>query len=257
MSDRVRPRWTQSRWGVPVLGILLLFNLLLFVANQRDLLSILAALPQPVATLIAGIVGLGTIAWQTRRGFQNLIASQEHRATLDRDARIHQSELADEQAQRQTDRETKVLAASVHAELFALHRQVHNTIQSIVVQKHMYEKLLQAKSTSLFEYRFPRFRTTVFDENISKIGLLGPSIAGDVISVYATLRVELEPAVLKDAPADIMISLLEGLLETYRDLGGEIVHVGGRLSHVQFGNPDPGTLVDFRLKRDAAKARAK
>ena len=57
----------------------------------------MSQIPQPVATMVAGIVGLGVVAWQARLGFSNLVRSQENRAALDRDARTHQAELTREQ----------------------------------------------------------------------------------------------------------------------------------------------------------------
>jgi hypothetical protein len=50
-------------------------------------------LDQGTATLLGAIIGLSIVARQARRGFTNLVRSQAHQAQIDRDARLHQSEL--------------------------------------------------------------------------------------------------------------------------------------------------------------------
>ncbi|MBB3020655.1 hypothetical protein FHR70_003741 [Microvirga lupini] len=246
------PLWVRTRFTALVLGALLFINLLLFVSNEATVANTLARLPQPIATLIAGIVGLGTIAWQTRRGFQNLIASQEHRAELDRAARLHQAELTDLQSEKQSDRQRRTLAAAIHAELIALLPQVHNTQQYLLLQQHIFLEMAKIDKDKKTDFRLPQFRTTVFESALPNIGMLGPSTAGDVISVYSLLRLNMDPPVIKDSPVQFLASLVESLTKTYSNLGGEIVHVGSRLTHVQFGTADPGTLYDFRKQRDGA-----
>jgi hypothetical protein len=74
-----------------------------------------------LATLIGSLIGLSVIGWQTRRGFKNLIASQEHRAEKEREARARDA------SNEQSEREKKALAAALAGELYSLWRQVRNT----------------------------------------------------------------------------------------------------------------------------------
>ncbi len=55
-----------------------------------DILAGLAATPQPVATIIAAVLGFGVIAWQARLGFNALIKAQDHRAAIEERARRNQ-----------------------------------------------------------------------------------------------------------------------------------------------------------------------
>jgi hypothetical protein len=49
-------------------GFLLFLNLLFLVAPADVLIRNPSAFPQGLATLIGGIIGLSTIAWQTKKG---------------------------------------------------------------------------------------------------------------------------------------------------------------------------------------------
>lgn len=78
--------------------VLLVTTLFLFVLNVFFFSGPLAAfLPwansigSGLATLIGSVIGLSVIAFQTRQGFKNLIASQEHRADKEREARADQA----------------------------------------------------------------------------------------------------------------------------------------------------------------------
>jgi hypothetical protein len=60
-----------------------------FISTELSLRS----LDQGWATLIAGLLGFGAIAFQTSRGFENLRQSAAEQAEANRDAREHQADL--------------------------------------------------------------------------------------------------------------------------------------------------------------------
>src|SRR4051812_34519453 len=94
---------------------------------MRRLLSDVSAIPPGAWTFMGAVIGFSAVAWQTRRGFKNLIASQEHRGELDRVARADQARLVEEGKLADQNREAKVIAAAIHAELIGLLAAVHNS----------------------------------------------------------------------------------------------------------------------------------
>lgn len=121
--------------AIPALIFLNLFQLLFPI---HGLIAAFREFPTSLSTLIAGLIGLGTIAWQTKQGFRNLIASQEHRATLDREARREQAAIQEDLRQREFDRERRTLAAALQGELAALLDAAHRTAQFLRVQSIIY-----------------------------------------------------------------------------------------------------------------------
>ena len=113
---------------------LLVATLVLFVINVFFFSGPLSAffaransITPGLATLIGSLIGLSVIGWQTRRGFKNLIASQEHRAEKEREARADQARIERDASNEQSEREKKALAAALAGELYSLWRQVRNT----------------------------------------------------------------------------------------------------------------------------------
>jgi hypothetical protein len=234
------------------LALLLLGHVLLFVEGPGKALELLAKLPAPIATMITGIVGLGTIAWQTRIGFRNLIDSQEHRAKLDREARRDQASINRDEKQREVDRDKQLVASALHAELIGLLPRVQQMQQWLSIQRAVMKQMGSHKTT----FRLPRYNVPVYDHNLSKIGLLGPSVGGDVIQVYSNAvavgEYNKDTHQITDTPANMLVPIVESMVEAYENWTGEIVHVAQRLMHVQgFRQDDPGTLFTFRKARDA------
>jgi len=142
----------------------------------------------PFATLIGAVLGLSVIAWQTRRGFRNLIASQEHRATMERGARADQARIEREVLAEQVEREKRALAASLAGELTSLWYQVRNVQYLPVAQSVLLEAMMEDGTTRKQEFVLPigKFRVPIYEANISKLGLLGASLAGDVARVFSS-----------------------------------------------------------------------
>jgi hypothetical protein len=107
--------------------VLLVATLVLFVVNVFFFSGPLSAffawansITPGLATLIGSLIGLSVIGWQARQGFKNLIASQEHRAEKEREARVDQARIERNATDAQSERERKALAAALAGELYSL-----------------------------------------------------------------------------------------------------------------------------------------
>jgi len=238
-------------------GFALLFlNIILFTSYQ-PIASL--KIDSGIATLVGAIVGLCVVAWQTSRGFQNLIKSQENQAQLARDARLHQVELDEQKAARAETRAKQVLVAALWAEVAALHRQAHEARSSSLMMKAVAEsmkrdRILNTSST----IGFSAFDAPIFRSNIQNLGLLGASLASDVVSVTSRANGQPIKVTLETPPSyDLLISIYTGNAETMEDWREDLKHVANRLSAAMNGSADPGTLQEDKKRRGAAKKSAK
>jgi len=232
-------------WATAILAALLFLNLLLFVVNENEIIQVLAKLPQPIATLVAGIVGLGVVGWQTRRGFENLIKSQEHRAKLDEEARLHQASLAEIQKDKEIERNRKMLAGALRAELVAGMSTVSQYRQLFAVQAQFYKRYPEHRGKVMVG----TFSAPIYKANIGRLELLGPSIAADVIMVFSKTNVEVDTESLPEADGSILASLYQNAAESQKEWLDDICHVCERLKSIEFGSPDPGILIQARQAR--------
>ncbi len=105
-------------------------------------------------------------------------------------------------------------------------------------------------------FSLPTYEVPVFDANIAKLGLLGASLAGDVVQVYAMAKSKGPSTESAKAFPELVSKFYRGVVETHKVWSEEIVHVGSRLSHAQFGGTDPGTLYDLRQRKEREKKDA-
>lgn len=228
--------------------ILLFFNLLFLVRPVHELLSNPSSIPQGLATLIGAVVGLCTIAWQTNRGFKNLIASQEHRAELDRQALKDKSEL--DQRAKQADRhhEARVVAAALNAELNYIIGLIDAVRENYSSEARNFRNLAAKNPASTVKVTFTDWKTPIYDENIKRLGLLGWSLAGDVVEVYSltTIKSSGKPTEL---PARSAAFLYEAFAHQYGDWRLDMIHVAQRLGCFQHEQDDPGALAAAREAR--------
>jgi hypothetical protein len=214
-------------------------------------------LPTGWAALMGALLGLSAIAWQTHRGFRNLIASQQHqaeldreamheRAELDKDARLHQAALQRQAQAENREDEKKVLAAALHGELLASITRLSNTRQWLELLLVTAGELAKSGGSLQAPLKIPRVPTPVYDANIAKMGLLGASIVADVAEVYGILQAELE---WTQPNANLAKILVKGVIDTMPDRISDILHVGSRLMAIQYGTEDPGLLSANRKSR--------
>ncbi len=117
------------------------------------------------------------------------LSAQENQAKLERDARIHQHELNQSTFENNNTRERNVLVAALWAEVYSLHSQVSDAQTSAWMMKTVYEQMKkQNLVSSVKEISFPVFDAPIFKANISKLGMLGASIAADVVLVASRAK---------------------------------------------------------------------
>ncbi|KAB2919955.1 MAG: hypothetical protein F9K29_03610 [Hyphomicrobiaceae bacterium] len=80
-SIRVRLR-RLLKWDTLAIANVVLLICLLVLLARVNILAGLRNIPPTVVTLLVALVTFSGVAWQTNRGFRNLIASQEHRAKI-------------------------------------------------------------------------------------------------------------------------------------------------------------------------------
>jgi hypothetical protein len=239
--------------------LLLAVNVFFFAGPFSAFLSWANRITPGLATLIASLVGIAVIGWQTRRGFKNLIASQEHRAEKERDARVDQARIDKELRDEDIARERTALIAALIGELMSLWHQANRSRGLLVLQtgllKMMEEGGVREHTTSIITYPY---NLPIFEANISKLGLLGASIASDVARVVSRAPgLASSPTALK-ADMRVWITTYEAIREGTEEWMEDIVHVYMRLGSLQSDTPDPGPLSEMeRLRAEKKKEKSK
>jgi hypothetical protein len=171
------------------LKVLLVTNAILLAFNIFLLVSIYAIpswkIDSGIATLVGAVIGLCVVAWQTSRGFRNLIKSQESQAQIDRIARIHQAEIdKDAEGQARTRARTSLLVG-LRAEMVHLHAKMLNSEDLAQRLQKSFEKYPPNQVSATNKLEFDTFHAQVFEANINNLGLLPISLASDIICVLA------------------------------------------------------------------------
>lgn len=197
------------------------------------------------ATLCGAIIGLAIIGQQTRKGFGNLIRSQNLQAELDREARLHKADIerAAEEAKRKNDRD--VLLSAMWAESVTVWKQVVSAennarIFGIMHEGFHKERMPVIESTKIV---FPKITAPVFIANISSLGLLGSSLAADVVAVLS--RADGQGLNMNAAPAlghQMIQKIYEANSESMKHWRQDLYHVAIRIDAILNGRPDPGGL---------------
>ncbi|MCJ2125102.1 hypothetical protein [Methylobacterium sp. J-077] len=205
-------------------------------------------LTQPIATLVGTIVGLGAIAYQTSRGFANLIAAQDHRAKIEAEARQHADGLARAAKKADEEQRGRQVAAALHGEIDGLTQQFDGIANSFASMREKNEAQKAGglpfikQSVKVSHKYYP-----IFDAYISDLGLLGPSIARDVSSFYAKCSHELEYNEINSR--DLLSELLDGIAIFHAELTTESRDLAVRLRAFYSGMPDQGPIqfgYDFK-----------
>jgi hypothetical protein len=197
------------------------------------------------------VVGLWIVGQQARLGFKNLIASQENKALLDRQAREHQLSL--EKATEESARayEKQLLLESIRAELVGLMDQALLTQSWASKLALMFDTMSKQNiPSSVMNMKIPSFRAPVFEYNIGKLGLLAVSIAADVIIVCARAHKEVDVKFESPALLSLVAASYRGHAEDLKKWHGELHHVAMRLIAAEAATADPGVLITYRQKRD-------
>jgi hypothetical protein len=248
------PRWLRGMFFVFL--ILFFFNAIYALAFLTAILTTWRIDPG-VATLLGAVLGLALVAWQARLGFANLIRSQEHQARIEADARQDQHRLDIAREQRRSDEEKRILMAALRAEIVGLMHEASAAVQAARMAQHFYEALSKQKARAATKsFRARTFEAPVYRAKVSKIGLLGASLAADVVKVMSLTGVS--PQMTFDVPMDhdSMAGLYGAYADRMEEWHGELHHVAMRLLALESGTPDPGTLLETRKQREAKKGEA-
>jgi hypothetical protein len=198
----------------------------------------LSFLTQPAA----GLVGVAAIAYQTKRGFANLIKSQEHKGALDRDARLHIHELNRIQRLEENAFKAKKISAALIGELDGLYPRPYSLSQSLEADANRTKRDKESKigfRTQTLE--IGKTETPIFDSVINDLGYLHPSIVRDVCFIYAKNSFPFRFAEMQTH--EIHIETCENISRYYRDLALEAAALSARLSAVSDGDDDPGPVM--------------
>jgi hypothetical protein len=203
-----------------------------------------------LATLVGAIFGLGVVAWQTNRGFGNLIRSQRNQSELDREARLHQAELLQINKNNEREYEKWILLASIRAEIVALMHAVHTagegSRQMAVLSKALHENRSQNTSKMI---KLSSFDAPVYKANIDKLGLLGVSIAADVIKVMSRARPGIESVNADPIPYSVATAIYAADYDAMNKWHDDLHQVALRIISLESGTPDPGTLLTTKEAR--------
>jgi hypothetical protein len=238
-----------------VLKVALAASLGLFAFDLLLLLDItisgFSKIDPGIATLTGAIVGLGVIAWQTGKGFDNLIRSQENQARIEREARLHMNELERASEERKTAQARAVLLAALRAEIAHLYGQVVNAQRHInglmLIARTIRDNAQPPRSKTIVLHSF---EAPVFKANIENLGHLGAYLCADIITVLSKANGK-EVKFTQDQPFshDVLITLYEGNLEFLKKWASDLHHVAMRILAQESRAEDPGTLIETQDKR--------
>ncbi|MGL3605748.1 hypothetical protein ACSV9I_04485 [Rhizobium sp. G187] len=208
------------------------------------------SIDQGWATLIAGAIGFGAIAFQTDKGFENLRRSAVEQAEANREAREHQAYLQNRLELERELRNKKGLAGTLAAELTVLSGQVTNRLPLLGIQRKVYKDMVGTSKANVADlsHQIAAFEAPIFRQSVGQLALLGPSTAHDVVDIYTTLLTR--PSGSTDTLTGEQIAMLfEAWEKIYATWLSDKEIVFKRLMAIVGDSPDPGALVDFRKKR--------
>jgi hypothetical protein len=115
--------------------------------------------------------------------------------------------------------------------------------------------LVQGKSVSTTkEMKTTSFEAPIYKANIAKLGLLGVSLAADVIMVCSVAKEGVVMKLENAIPNEMLATIYENNASSLLDWHADLYHVAMRIRAEEEGTPDAGTLLEAREKREKAKA---
>jgi hypothetical protein len=251
-------------WELPLLlKLVLLSGLAFLAANIALLISQTSAvswkLDPGLATLTAGVFGLCVVAWQTSKGFANLIRSQENQAKLEREARLHKAALDKQANDDEHAREKAILLHALWAEIIFLYSSVYDAEFNSTMFAEVHENYIKQRIANTGKgVVFTSFDAPVFRTNISKLGLLGPSIGADIITVLS--RADGKPKLFAQDQTlsnETLVTMYKGNADALDNWRDDLSHVARRIRAIENGTPDPGSLSSTEKNRRAARKEKK
>lgn len=257
-------RYVNHLKRLPIsIKVALAFTCFLFVLNVVWAFSAESHKIDPgTATLLGAIVGLGIIGWQARLGFLNLVKSQRNQSELDREARLHQSEIERAREETSVNERRNILANALWAETYALYFQAAEQYVAHKMFGKVAEEMERRREPPvLTNIGFPSFDAPVYKANIPNLGLLPPGITADVVLVMTRAKGGEPYKTESERPLSHSLTktLHHGFADTMKDWRDDLFHVSKRLaSIINPSNPDPGSLYEAqKVRKETKKAREK
>ncbi|WP_421929978.1 hypothetical protein [Nitratireductor rhodophyticola] len=245
----VMPNWVPQWLCLSLFGLGVFLNIRPVAEIIKTFIEVAGG--EAFATVLSGLVGFAGVILATLAGFRNLTKSQLETAQRERDAREHQADLKRQADLDARNHEVSVLVSALEAELSALTNRVEQGKNVFQQQADYFQHILEKDEGSEEPaiLHAPKYSTPIFTANIDKLGLLGPSVAGDVVEVFA-------PTAISDInqegpiPRNIAAQFARSLVTQHRKWLLEILQVRKRLLSLQGPNEDPGSLDEFRRNQN-------
>ncbi len=180
------PNWVPQWLCLSLFGLGVFLNIRPVAEIIKTFIEVAGG--EAFATVLSGLVGFAGVILATLAGFRNLTKSQLETAQRERDAREHQADLKRQADLDARNHEVSVLVSALEAELSALTNRVEQGKNVFQQQADYFQHILEKDEGSEEPaiLHAPKYSTPIFTANIDKLGLLGPSVAGDVVEVFCS-----------------------------------------------------------------------
>lgn len=201
-------------------------------------------------TLIGAIIGSAAVGYQVARGFRNQLLAQQQAAEADREARIHQAEILQNERTRVRLEDAKTLASALRGELVGGIQYTIDRLKVIHTSELNYTAAKHFGYETFSVNEIKPFRTPIYDSSLSSLGPLGASIVGDLVLVYGRLKAEFQG--LPKVPTSQGKATLQILVDENSKLQNDVLHVAMRLLDFENGDPVRETLTERDVRQSAS-----
>ena len=233
----------------PMVGVLASINVAVFILvivcliiPNDHFIERLSSLPTAWGAFLGSLVGGCGVAWATNKGFYNLIAAQTHRASIEEKGREHQRALNISISKQDRRDRAETIASAIMAEFNALLTDIHTLNNSIDFQISLLSASGRNASESMLQLQHATWHLPIWDKLVSDIGILGPSLASDVFSIYARTRHKPTGERPGFPNVEMAIEVYKQMKEQNQAWTVDLVHVYSRLGALIEDATDPGTL---------------
>jgi len=162
----------------------------------------------------------------------------------------NQANIERKRQEEELKKERYLLASALRAEIMALTWEVTKSVQWATTMAVL---LRGARGQWTGGVKIPSraMKTPVFDANVSKLGLLGASVAGDVIAVLAKVRADTSINDPKDVLDNkVVANYYEGLSKSFEAMYEEMMRISTRLECIENSKiEDPGSVSQIYIRR--------
>ncbi len=164
---------------------------------------------------------------------------------------MHQAEISKTERQELRSEESKALAAALRRELIAAFDFMGGRIQVFKIPEAAYLAFKDKTQVTTNTKEILPFSAPIFESSIARLNLLSASLIGDIAKVYGRLRTSYPP--MENLNAAVLAAFYKGLAVGAQQLSDDVFHVAMRLRAYEWGEADPGTLLDRDKKKKASE----